>query len=197
MKTTVLVFAFLLVFSGLTSVQAKDYDEVDFGSSVGVRLTWTAPGDDGNYGRAKTYDLRYSTSPITDSSWQEAYQFIGEPRTAAAGTIQSCFISGLIARTKYYFAIKTVDEAGNWSILSNVTWKIAQEIQCGDVTADGLVNVGDVICLENYVFNGGFVPGGLNIGDVNCDGSLNVSDIVYLTNFVFHPGSPYPCAKCP
>lgn len=45
---------------------------VDFGSTDAT-LTWTAPGDDGSVGTATAYDLRYSTSPITDEAgWLSA-----------------------------------------------------------------------------------------------------------------------------
>ena len=33
-----------------------------------ITVTWTAPGDDGNQGQASNYDLRYSQTPITDST---------------------------------------------------------------------------------------------------------------------------------
>ncbi len=83
-------------------------------------LTWTAPGDDGNTGTATSYDIRYSTSLITTANWGSASQATAEPAPAAAGTGQSFTVPGLAAGTTYYFAIKTSDEAGNISALSNV-----------------------------------------------------------------------------
>jgi chitodextrinase len=88
------------------------------GSSV--RLNWIAPGDDGNTGTANLYDIRYSTSPITAANWNTAISVTGEPAPLVAGTSQSYTVSGLNIETTYYFAIKTVDEASNWSGLSNV-----------------------------------------------------------------------------
>ena len=41
----------------------------------GVDLTWTAVGDDGSVGNAASYDLRYSTSPITPVNWASATSF--------------------------------------------------------------------------------------------------------------------------
>ncbi len=85
-----------------------------------ITLTWTAPGDDGNTGTATTYDIRFSTGPITAGNWASATQVSGEPAPAVAGTNQNMVISGLAADTTYYFAIETADEVPNWSGLSNV-----------------------------------------------------------------------------
>jgi hypothetical protein len=67
-------------------------------------------------------------------------------------------------------------------------------VQRGDVNADGIVNVNDVVYLINCLF----VPGSpppvpLEAGDATCDGVTNVNDVVYLINYLFVPGSPPPC----
>ena len=42
-------------------------------SPTAVTLSWTAPGDDGNWGTATEYDIRYSQSPITtEVQWHTA-----------------------------------------------------------------------------------------------------------------------------
>jgi len=88
------------------------------GTSISVR--WTAPGDNGATGTAKSYDIRYSTSAITASNWSAATQPTGEPAPAAAGTAQTYTITGLTPSRTYYIAMKTTDDAGNISVLSNV-----------------------------------------------------------------------------
>jgi hypothetical protein len=86
-----------------------------------VTLTWTAPGDDGATGTATEYDVRYSTSTITELDWASATQATGEPAPQAAGTPETFTVTGLQAETPYYFAVKTRDEVlTNWSGLSNV-----------------------------------------------------------------------------
>ncbi|MEZ4655580.1 MAG: fibronectin type III domain-containing protein, partial [Candidatus Eisenbacteria bacterium] len=85
-----------------------------------VTLTWTAVGDDGTTGRATTYDMRYSTSPIDALNWNLAQQFVGEPNPATAGTPESFVGTGLTPNTTYYFALRVADEASNWSPISNV-----------------------------------------------------------------------------
>jgi hypothetical protein len=81
---------------------------------------WTAPGDDGNVGTATAYDIRMSLSPITLSNWSSATPLNGLPSPGAAGTSQNFEVRGLTRGTTYYFAIRTVDDASNWSGISNV-----------------------------------------------------------------------------
>ncbi|WJH34829.1 discoidin domain-containing protein [Paenibacillus sp. CC-CFT747] len=85
-----------------------------------VDLSWTAPGDDGSDRTASEYDLRYSTSAITDANWASATPVVGEPAPQASGTKQQFTVLGLTAGTTYYFAMKTRDNANNESALSNV-----------------------------------------------------------------------------
>jgi hypothetical protein len=85
-----------------------------------LSLRWTAPGDDGNVGTATSYDIRYSTSPITNANFASATAVTGEPVPAVAGTVQTMTIAGLSGSTTYYIAMKTTDNASNVSGLSNV-----------------------------------------------------------------------------
>jgi chitodextrinase len=89
--------------------------------AASITLNWTAPGDDGSVGTATQYDIRYSTSTITDANWASATQATGEPAPKAAGAAETFAVTGLAASTKYYFVIKTADEASNWSALSNIS----------------------------------------------------------------------------
>ena len=83
-------------------------------------LSWTAPGDDDNTGTAANYDMRFSTSKFTDANWDTLAQVSGAPAPASAGTAQSTTVNNLFCNKTYFFAIKTFDQEGNASILSNV-----------------------------------------------------------------------------
>ena len=85
-----------------------------------VTLRWTTPGDDGILGRATRYDLRYSTTPLTAATFLSATVVTGVQTPKAAGVRDSCTVKGLKIGVIYYFALKTVDDASNWSQLSNV-----------------------------------------------------------------------------
>jgi len=85
-----------------------------------ITLTWTAPGDDRNVGRATKFDIRNSTSPINDANWKSAIHCEGEPAPQPAGNKENYVVVGLSPQTTYYFALKTADEVPNWSGLSNI-----------------------------------------------------------------------------
>jgi sugar lactone lactonase YvrE len=82
-------------------------------------LTWTSPGDDGSTGTASQYDIRYSTSPITGTTWAGATPCEDEPVPKPAASSENFTVTGLSPNTTYYFGLKTADEAANWSDLSN------------------------------------------------------------------------------
>lgn len=90
--------------------------------TTSITLSWTAPGDDGNEGTASWYDVRYSTSVITEANWNSATKVEDVPRPKAAGSSESFTVAGLQPNTLYYFAIKTADEVPNWSKLSNIAY---------------------------------------------------------------------------
>lgn len=85
-----------------------------------AKLTWTAPGDDGNTGRATSYELRQATHTLTSQNFPLCVVVPGVPTPTDAGTKQSLTVSGLAPGTVYRFAVIARDEAGNSSYLSNV-----------------------------------------------------------------------------
>lgn len=85
-----------------------------------IAINWTATGDDSLTGTATSYDIRYSTSPITAANFAAATAANGEPAPTAAGTVQAFTVSGLTRQTTYYIAMKITDDAGNVSAISNV-----------------------------------------------------------------------------
>jgi hypothetical protein len=73
---------------------------------------------------------------------------------------------------------------------------IGTDVHRGDCNGDGMINIGDVIVLINYLFMNGDppipLPDGDSTGDANDDGDVNIADAVYLINFLFTGGSPPP-----
>ncbi|MBN1161153.1 MAG: hypothetical protein JXA17_04320 [Dehalococcoidales bacterium] len=89
-------------------------------TSYSISLYWTAPGDDGIVGTATAYDIRYSVSPITsENRWNAANSVFGAPVPLSAGSRQYITVGGLLPSTTYYFALKSVDDESNWSLMSN------------------------------------------------------------------------------
>ncbi|MBI5743262.1 MAG: fibronectin type III domain-containing protein [Elusimicrobia bacterium] len=86
-----------------------------------ITLAWTAPGDDGNTGTAASYDLGYSAAGqiTTDAEFAAAVRAQDVSVPQAAGSAETFIVKGLSPATTYFFALKTADEAGNISGLSN------------------------------------------------------------------------------
>ncbi len=90
-------------------------------TETSITLAWTAPGDDDLTGQATRYDVRRSLSPIaTLADFLQATPVTGVASPAIAGSTESALASGLMPGTTYWFALRTADEVGNLSGLSNI-----------------------------------------------------------------------------
>ncbi|MCA9727538.1 MAG: fibronectin type III domain-containing protein, partial [Candidatus Eisenbacteria bacterium] len=96
-----------------------DLSVLDVGRDL-IALQWTAPGDDGDLGQAASYDVRFATFPITEANVEDATPATGLPDPRPAGDLEQATVPGLAPATTYYLALRTKDEAGNVSALSNV-----------------------------------------------------------------------------
>jgi hypothetical protein len=85
-----------------------------------VTLGWTSAGDDGATGTAATCDLRWSSTTITSANFAAATAATPAPTPAAGGTAVTHTVTALTPGGTYYFALRTMDESGNWSGVSNV-----------------------------------------------------------------------------
>lgn len=95
--------------------------------SDSVTLTWTAPGDDGSAGTVTDYEIRYSTAEITAGNFSSATRATGPDQKVPGGQTETVVVSGLTPGTRYWFALKAVDDAGNWSAMSNVVNALIQD----------------------------------------------------------------------
>jgi subtilisin family serine protease len=94
------------------SIQRRDYRSIS--------LTWTAPGESGNEGRAAIYDIRYSTIPITNDNFASATGIASSPTPGDFGSVETLSVEHLRPGTTYYFAIQSYDLFGNQSEISNI-----------------------------------------------------------------------------
>lgn len=88
-------------------------------ATIELELHWTAPGDDGNLGRATTYELRWSSSPINNSNALRASRFLGLRPPSPAGQGDSMTVTLAVTGAPSYLALRTAEEVGNWSSVSN------------------------------------------------------------------------------
>jgi hypothetical protein len=94
-----------------------------------VDLSWTAPGDDGASGNLSggQFVVKFSSAQIIRTADFDAPAFsvstVTVSTSAAAGSAQTLTLSGLTPGTSYWFAIKTRDEASNFS-----TWASSADV---------------------------------------------------------------------
>lgn len=65
----------------------------------------------------------------------------------------------------------------------------------GDMTCDGVVTIGDIVYLVNFLFKSGPRPCAPDLADVDCDGMPALGDIIWLINYLFR-GGPAPLSPC-
>lgn len=63
----------------------------------------------------------------------------------------------------------------------------------GDVDADGIIDLGDVLHLISYLYKGGLAPHPVT-GDCNCDECVDLGDMLYLIIYLFKGGPSPGCS---
>ncbi|MFH1509251.1 MAG: glycosyl hydrolase family 18 protein [bacterium] len=85
-----------------------------------VQVSWSAPGDNFKDGQANHYEIRYDTEIITNENFASANIYEAAPGPLTPSEKQVWELRDLEPDQKYYIAIKTFDEVGNVSEISNV-----------------------------------------------------------------------------
>jgi len=98
----------------------------------------------------------------------------------------------------------TVDDDGNLYVTGTsrndgsredfVTVKYVQTgVLRGDTNADGIIDLGDLVYLINFLYKGNPAPDPLTTGDCNCDQTIELGDLVILIDYLFKEGPPPDC----
>ena len=93
-----------------------------------ISLRWTAPGDDGNEGTSTMYSIRYSSQPITAENWKDAEPAAVTLQPGTAGAIEMMRVNDLPPAGSLYFAIRSTDDAGNESGISNIATCLSPQL---------------------------------------------------------------------
>ena len=123
-----------------------------------------------------------------------------------AATGDPVFFSGTLDEVRLYRRALTLREVRSVLAADSLGNCKPSSVVCncnqqGDVVADSVPDVFDVVGLIDYAFSGGTQPPNdpncphVDRGDVNCDGVDDVFDVVGLIDFVFSGGTP-PCNPC-
>lgn len=129
-------------------------------SSSSVNLSWTAVGDDGfEGGSALSYDIRISTTEITEDSWADAEQVVNSLSPGLPYESESFLVTELSPVSTYYLAVKVGDDSGQYSELSNVvsvTTSAAPALRLDPVSLDDItLSEGGTSSQELTLFNDG------------------------------------------
>jgi hypothetical protein len=117
-----------------------------------IELSWTAPGDDGSEGRATAYVLRAARSSIsTETDFAAADPVPGAPSPGVAGSTETFVAYDLPAGSTWYFALKTEDEAGNLSGISNSPGLFLPFVGASSTTIDGYPEVSMISPVQPYI----------------------------------------------
>jgi uncharacterized repeat protein (TIGR01451 family) len=91
-------------------------------SSLGreVRMSWSAPGDDGINGRATLYEIRFSENDLTNpSEFARALPIAGPPPSPAL-TSENLTFNAFYGHTSGFIGIRALDEVGNAGPIAEV-----------------------------------------------------------------------------
>ncbi|HUT04334.1 MAG TPA: hypothetical protein VM163_10640 [bacterium] len=124
-----------------------------------ILLRFTATGDNGRFGTASDYELRFADAPINETNWPAATVYADSTSWTPqiSGAAEHFVISGFSPGSYYYFAIKAIDDSANWSQVSNCVGTYPSD---GAPTAAILANgedfyAGDRLTASFYCYNPG------------------------------------------
>lgn len=111
---------------------------VEFSAPDSVRLSWTAPGDDGGTGRAAAYDLRFTTFKSSIGSTEAGTAIPGMHAPDTTGASEGVMLPAAEPGVTCWYWLRTIDEAGNSSRCSNVVGLTRPQGPVRPALADGL-----------------------------------------------------------
>lgn len=107
-------------------------------TSRAAKVSFLAPGDDGNLGKVKGYEIRYRVGdePITEANWDapDTLAFPAVPSPGDAGSVQMFEMEGLLPETEYTVGVRALDDCHNISTVRSVTF-LTPERTIGEVDA--------------------------------------------------------------
>jgi len=129
----------------LTMLPVRVTDLTPRAGKTVVAFEWTEPGQVGS--NADEYDLRRSTTQITDANFSSATALSGEPAPGPGSTTHCYDATGLTCGQTYYFAMKTRDR----DLLSRISNAVSATTNCSGP---------NYFCYEEGLMAGGDGGGG-------------------------------------
>jgi hypothetical protein len=147
-------------------------------TSNSITLNWTAPFDS-TFGGIATYDIRYSTSNITnENEFNNAPQKLLTGQSDTAGTPKVYTIDELDFNTTYYFAIKAKDIWDNTSEMSNVPSNITYYAPELSLSCDSM----HCVVLPNSTFTDSIIISNITAQNSTLDYWLELTNSTFPDN---------------
>ena len=139
---------------------------------------------DGGYNSPGDYaTIKYH--PTGDTAWVKIYNGPGNSDDRACAIVVDGY--GSVYVTGHSFQMSGSPYNSDYAAIKYV------QFLCGDINQDGILDIGDVVRLINYLYKSGPPPIPIVCaGDCNCDGIVDLGDAIYLLNYLFKNGPP-PC----
>jgi hypothetical protein len=153
----------------------------DFRGSTGdstwsVNLQWTAPSDivpPSVIANVYSYAIHYSTTSINENNFENCPSIGVVPQPGSPGTMQSINVQMPDPDANYYFALRSIDAAGNTSSLSIINTPIRSQVT--DTDGDGMPDAWEVDHYLNPAVNDAQ-------NDNDNDGLKNIDEYHYRTD---------------
>jgi len=194
---------------------------LDLGQVVQIAVETNSTGGVTGYGNRCTIQIQYSGTPPTVNANHSFNavgvnnHFVKRDISAALGAdpcsdnLSYAIASGpgsIDAGTGIYEWTPQIEDVGEHDIIVQVSdggkfardtfqLTVVPEDIPGNANCTDGVNVGDVLMVIFYTFQGGMMPPILNWADANHDCKVNVGDAIYLINYIFKHG-PAPVKGC-
>ena len=144
-----------------------------------VTFNWR-PSIDPDPNDTVRYDLYLSRSIVFNPESTVVYDSL----------LDTTFTDTLDCKT-WYWKVRAYDKWGTERWSDQTDWSFYVFLG-GDVNADCIIGLADVVCLARYILIGDCIPVPLKSGDVNCDGKYDLVDVILLARYVLL-GQPFPC----
>jgi hypothetical protein len=137
-------------------------------------FVWSKSGEGVSYTLQYAQDSNFTTGVVT-----------------TGGITDTTYAVSLPGQT-YYWHVKTTNQCGKDSPYQDQPSSF-YVFKSGDVTDNGVVDVGDVVFLISFLYKGGTAPNIPESADLVHDGALELGDLVYLINFLYKNGTAPTC----
>ncbi|MCX6829485.1 MAG: dockerin type I repeat-containing protein [candidate division Zixibacteria bacterium] len=150
------------------------------------------PGGAQVYYRSSWHDLEMIIT-VKGYSLTVTRELIGTDNSAVGGWTFDWNSSNMVKDSLYFITATATDATGRIGMVTNLVQYGCPVMVKGDYDGNGVLNIGDVLYLINFIYKKGPAPsGGAGRADANCNGDIDISDIICAIKYIYTAG-PAPC----